>query len=674
MLQKGLTTDQANNNRASFGSNAPHISNSAGWKIVLEVVKEPMVILLLVACFFYFFLQQFQEGFIMAGAIILVAGISVYQQVRSENAVKALNKLTQERTTVLRDGIVTQIPSDELVFDDIIQVTEGQHVSADSEILELNDLAVDESILTGESFAVEKNAPGQLLFSGTTITSGMAWSRVTAVGSATKIGKLGKSMEAISKEKTPLQIQTGNFVKRMALFGLIAFLFVWLYNYIGSGDILDGLLHGLTMAMSVLPEEIPVALSTFMALGAYRMIKNNILAKQPQTVEALGAATVICVDKTGTITENKMQVAELFELHSNRINSEPAKSTSKESLEILRIAMLASESDPFDPMEVAIHECYNAAFPAKPVYSMIKEYPLAGIHPKMTHVYLDENNNRIISCKGAPEGIIRQSNLSPEQKKLIDQRLQEMAKKGHRVLAVGVGITDVNDLPESQDAFSFEFLGLLSLNDPPKKNISEVIQNFYESGIDVKMITGDYPETAMSIASQIKLRNSDHCVTGSEIAAMNESQLEQALKSASVFARVMPETKLRIITALKASGEVVAMTGDGVNDGPALKAAHIGIAMGKRGSEVARKAASLVLTNDDLSSMVTAVAYGRNIYTNLKKAIQYIISIHIPLISIVTLPLLLGWKFPNIFMSFSSSSSWDLPAVLFMRTNPWKKT
>jgi P-type Ca2+ transporter type 2C len=584
----------------------------------------------------------------MAFAILLVSGIAIYQKFRSESAIKALNRLTQQLVTVVRNGEVQKIPSEEIVYGDRMQIAEGDQVSADGEITEFNDFFIDESILTGESLPVEKKL-GEVIYSGSTVTTGSAWVTIVAVGVQTKLGLMGKAMDETEKEKTPLQKQVDAFVKKMALFGIVAFAAVWIYNYIESGNALQGLMHGLTLAMAVLPEEIPVALATFMALGAYRMIKNNVLAKHPQTVEALGAATVICVDKTGTITENKMQVAGIFDFENNTLIVDNEALNSENSRELLLIAMLASEEDPFDPMEKAIHNKYKNVFPTEIHFNKTFEYPLSGSHPMMTHVYEPENGERIIACKGAPEGIIELSDLNTSQKEIIYSQLKSLALQGNRVLAVGKGIYDANTLPVSQHEFKFNFLGLIALSDPPRENMTEVIQKFYESGVEVKMITGDFPETAMSIASKINLRNSSHCITGKEIDAMTNEELKIAAASNTVFARVMPEVKLRIIDALKQNGEVVAMTGDGVNDGPALKAAHIGIAMGKRGSEVARKAASLVLLNDDLSNMVKAIAFGRSIYSNLKKAIRYIISIHIPLISVVTIPLLLGWKFPNIF-------------------------
>ncbi len=641
----GLSSTQVETSRSLHGSNRLSAKANQNLKIIRDVVTEPMILLLVATCTFYFILGNVSEGIIMLGAIILVSGISVFQQIRSEKAVNALHKLTSQRTLVKRDGVDQKLPSEELVVGDLIYLSEGQQVSADAIIVSATDLSVDESILTGESVPVVKNNAGEPLFSGTSLVGGMAWATVTAVGNQTKMGGMGILMDSITKEKTPLQKQVDHFVKQMAVAGILAFVVVCVVNYLKSHIIIAALLNGLTMAMAILPEEIPVALSTFMALGAYRMLKKQVLVKHPQTIEALGAATVICVDKTGTITENKMQVAEIFVWKNRQL----VKPESEIANEVIKVAMLASEAEPFDPMEKAIHASWNLRNNETASFQVIKEYPLGGIHPMMTHVYQESNGSRIIATKGAPEGILQKSNLKASEMETIQKSLKEMAARGHRVLAIGVGIYESESLPENQDAFTFEFLGLLALNDPPKANIPEIIAGFYEAGIAVKMITGDYPDTAAAIGRKIGLQNSDEVLTGNAIDKLTDEELTLRLKTVSVFARVIPENKLRIIQLLKASGEIVAMTGDGVNDGPALKAAHIGVSMGKRGSELARSASSLVLINDDLSGMLAAVASGRTIYKNLKNAIRYIITIHLPLISIVTLPLLLGWRFPELF-------------------------
>jgi len=380
-----------------------------------------------------------------------------------------------------------------------------------------------------------------------------------------------------------------------------------------------------------------------MALGAYRMMRINVLVKQPQTVEALGAASVICLDKTGTITENRMKVKELYDA-SARATVDPAAHTFI-SNKLLLFARLASEPIPFDPMEKAIVQAFDSTGLSIDGYKMTSEYPLSGHPPLMTHVYINAEGKRVIACKGAPEGIIRNSLLNDAERKKLKLVQEDMAAQGSRVLAIAT--TDYNDetLPESQEAFQWNVLGLVALSDPPKQNIPEVIKSFYDAGIEVKMITGDYPQTASGIAKQIGLKNPDKFITGEFLTTLTDEELASKVYDINIFARVQPEAKLRIVNALKANGEVVAMTGDGVNDGPALKAAHIGIAMGEKGSEVARQAASLVLVNEDLATMVSAIALGRKIYSNLKKAIQYIITIHVPILSFVIVPLVLGWKY-----------------------------
>ena len=640
----GLSDEEVIVNRAASGKNIIVQKGKNSWSVIKEVVLDPMFVLLIIACSVYFITGKPHEGIILVFAIAAIAGISIFQGIRTEHAVKALQQLSQPFTTVIRNSTKVSIPSEELVPGDIMIVSEGQQVSADAVILEFNDLSVNESILTGESFPVEKDTTDNQLFSGTTISSGLAHARVTATGNNTKIGKLGITMEQTHKEKTPLQQQVNLFVKRMAIFGFVAFAIVTVINALNADSWMFGLLQGLTLAMAVIPEEIPVALSTFMALGAYRMMHIHVLVKQPQTVEALGAATVICVDKTGTITENKMKVRELFDMSANGI----VEPNSKQAEQLLLIARLASEPIPFDPMEKAICEAFDSTGMSISKYQMISEYPLSGRPPMMTHVYNDENGKRIITCKGAPEGIIKNAILSEEEKKKIIAIQEDMSGKGNRVLAIATSDYSEKELPGEQCSFKWKLLGLIALSDPPKKNISGVIKSFYDAGIVVKMITGDYPQTASGIAKQIGLENPEKFISGDDLKNFDDEKLKKAVYEVNIFARILPEMKLRIINALKSNGEVVSMTGDGVNDGPALKAAHIGIAMGNRGSEVARHAASLVLVDDDLGNMVSAVAIGRKIYSNLKKAIQYIITIHIPILTFVIVPLVLGWKYSNL--------------------------
>lgn len=652
-LQKGLTEEEVISNRIKYGKNT---FDKTGDKNVLHILKdiftEPMMILLAAACSIYFFTGETGDGIIMLAAIIIVAGISIYQETKSESAIKALKKLTQPMANVVRSGSKIQIPYEELVVGDIMIVEEGKSVSADAKIIESNDLSVDESLLTGESFPVEKVPGIDEVYMGTNVASGLGYTEITSVGMNTKIGKLGKTLESIKKEETVLQKQIDIFVKWMALIGFAAFLFVWGFNYFQTGDIVHGLMHGLTLAMAVLPEEIPVAVTTFMALGAYHLLKYNILTKQPQTVEALGSATVICVDKTGTLTENRMQVTEIYNYQENKIiNTSDNKIYDESNKELINYSKLASEPEAFDPMELAIEDLFEVSG-NKDIFKelkMIKEYPLSGKPPMMTHIY--SNGKEVItSCKGAPEGILNVSGLSEGEKQKINSVINNFAEKGLRVLGVSkADFQNKNFLADQRD-YKWNFLGLIAFSDPPKKNINKVIDDFYRSGIEVKMITGDFSVTATSIGRQIGLKNPDDVLTGEEIVHMSDTELQKSVKDINIFARMLPEAKLKIVNALKADGEVVAMTGDGVNDGPALKASNIGIAMGKKGSEIAKQEASLIIIDDDLSNMIKAVALGRKIYSNLKKAIRYIISIHIPIISIVTFPLILGWKYQNIFM------------------------
>ena len=436
----------------------------------------------------------------------------------------------------------------------------------------------------------------------------------------------------------------------MVLAGAVVFVLVWVINYLQSHQLLDSLLKSLTLAMSILPEEIPVAFTTFMALGAWRLMKLGIVVKQMKTVETLGSATVICTDKTGTITENKMSLAKLFLLGSEDIRD--AENTTDDSEKaLLRLAMWASEPIPFDPMEIALHDAYAKTYgeDERPHYKMIHEYPLDGKPPMMTHLFEDKAGHRIIATKGAPEALMKVSKLSAAEKNQIENAIDRLAVDGYRLLAVAEADFAGNDFPATQQEFQFKFKGMVAFYDPPKKNIKAVLKRFYKAGITVKIVTGDNAATTTAIAKQIGFEGYEKSITGEELMQLSDEALKATVLDTQVFTRMFPEAKLKIIEALKAQHEIVAMTGDGVNDGPALKAAHIGIAMGKKGTEIAKQAASLILVNDNFSKMVNAVAMGRKIYTNLKKAIQYIISIHIPIILTVFVPLVLGWVYPNIF-------------------------
>ncbi|MGF7080335.1 cation-translocating P-type ATPase [Mucilaginibacter sp. UYCu711] len=650
---KGLTQEQVLDSRQQFGKNTLQFKKENNpLDAIKSLAKEPMVVLLLVASSIYFISGKTGDGIFLASAIVLVAGISLYQDFRSRKALEKLKDLTQPKCRVIRDGKVIEINSDDLVIGDSLMVEEGIAITADGAIIHSNDFSVNEAILTGESLPIykDKESKERIIYRGTTVNSGLAIAEVTAIGNKTKLGRIGKSLESIPEEKTPLEVQIGSFVKYMVIAGAAVFMVVWGINYFHSRLVLDSLLKALTLAMSILPEEIPVAFTTFMALGAWRLMQMGVVVKQMKTVETLGGATVICTDKTGTITENKMSLAKLFVLASQKISDADAV-LGREERELIRMAMWASEPIPFDPMEVALHMAYAAEFEAddRPLYHIIHEYPIGGKPPMMTHLFENASGQRLISAKGAPEALMAVSNLSEKEKKQVDHAIEELAADGYRLLGVGEAHFTGNNFPVKQHDFNFSFKGIVAFYDPPKKNISKIFEEFYMAGIAVKIITGDNAATTMSIAKQIGFRGYDQSLTGDELMALKDSDLNEKVANTNVFTRMFPEAKLKIITALKSNHQIVAMIGDGVNDGPALKAAHIGIAMGKKGTEIAKEAASLVLRDDDLSKMVDAVAMGRRIYANLKKAIQYIISIHIPIILTVFIPLALGWIYPNIF-------------------------
>lgn len=650
---KGLTQVQIIEARKKYGYNVLNYKKENGFlNAIMGLVKEPMVFLLIVASIVYFINGKIDDGIFLASAILLVATISLYQDSRSRNALEKLKNYTQVSCKVIRDSKIVEIKSEELVMGDCLIVEEGTSISADGVIIHSNDFSVNESILTGESLSVykDKTKEEHTIYKGTTVASGLAIIEITAIGNDTKLGKIGKSLENIAEEKTPLELQISNFVKKMIVAGAIVFVIVWSINFFQSYNVLDSLLKALTLAMSILPEEIPVAFTTFMALGAWRLIKAGIVVKQMKTVETLGSATVICTDKTGTLTENKMSLAKLFTLTTQKITN-PEEDLSTSEKELIELAMWSSEPIAFDPMEVALHQAYKNIISKdeRPYFKMIHEYPLEGKPPMMTHLFENESGKRIIAAKGAPEAMIHVSILSDIEKQQINDAIKTMTNEGYRVLGVGEAVFKENNFPVTQQEFQFTFKGIVAFYDPPKKNIQSVLESFYQAGITVKIITGDNTATTSAIAKQVGFRGYDKSLTGDELMQLKDDELRLRVADTYVFTRMFPEAKLRIITALKANSEIVAMTGDGVNDGPALKAAHIGIAMGKKGTEIAKEAASLILVEDDLSKMVDAIAMGRKIYTNLKKAIQYIISIHIPIILTVFIPLALGWIYPNIF-------------------------
>jgi Ca2+-transporting ATPase len=642
----GLTNNEASELLQLHGKNIFQVSESRrNVKIIWDVIKEPMFLLLVFACLLYFILGENSEGMMMIAAIIFVSAISIYQEVKSSNALKALQELTEPEVKVIRDGIQASISVDLLVPGDLILLEEGNKVPADANVIRQNDLTVNESLVTGESLPVNKDEISNTLYQGTLINSGRCEAIVIATGSRTLLGKIGRSITANTVTATRLQISLNRFVKRFAFFGIAAFLLVFLINYINSKSLVSSLLFGLTLAMSAIPEEIPVAFSSFMALGAYHMSKLGIISRQPLTIENLGAVNIICLDKTGTITENKMTVHSIYDHASSAVIEMPG--IKQKNSEVLYYGLLASEEDPFDAMERAIVEAYKKADGEMPGLKIKTEYPLGGNPPMMTHVY-DVNGSLIVASKGAVERIIKVCGLGGSVAEKILEISRSFAIKGQRVLGIA-GTQHDGPLPPDQENFNWQFKGLISLYDPPRPFVKNVLGQFYDAGINIKLLTGDFPETAMSIAKQTGIHSPGKFYTGNDILSATENELHNMVNEVNIFARMFPEAKMKVIHSLMHQGNIVAMTGDGVNDGPALKAANIGIAMGKRGTEVARQSAGLIITDDDLRKVAEAIRQGRKIFINIKKAIRYIISIHIPIILTASVPLLLGWKYPNIF-------------------------
>lgn len=649
----GLSSEELKVSRSKYGYNqATELKKSAWYTLLIDILKEPMLLLLIAVTIIYVLVGNYSEAVFMLGAIIAVSGISFYQDNRSKKALEALEKLNEPLSMVIRNSEVMEIPTHEIAVGDLCLTEEGKMINADGEIVYSFDFSVNEASLTGESYSVFKSldTADRKVYGGTLVVSGLAVFKVESIGNQTKLGKIGQSIHEIEEEVSPLHTQINKFVKGMAFVGIVVFLMVWGYSYWQSGSIIESLLAGLTLAMSILPEEIPVAFTTFMALGAWKLMQEGIIIKRSSVVETLGSTTVICTDKTGTITENSMKLKALYDYKSDTVFDEAKFSTSELS-ELIQYAMWSSEPVPFDPMEITIHQIYQQtqSDDQRSNFQMIHEYPLEGKPPMMTHLFEDDKGNRIIAAKGAPEALLEVANLSDSEKQKLRQYIQDFGKQGYRVLGVGKSSFTGNDFPEKQQAFRFEFLGFTVFYDPPKQGIQEVFKQIEQAGIKVKVITGDNADTTSAIAKQAGIQNHAPALNGAEILEYSEAELMQLARKTTLFTRMFPEAKLATVNALKKDGEVVAMLGDGVNDAPALKAAHIGVAMGNKGTEIAKAAAQMVITNDDLGKLIIGIAAGRRIYTNIKKAIQYIISIHIPIILTVSLPLFLGWIYPNIF-------------------------
>jgi Ca2+-transporting ATPase len=519
---------------------------------------------------------------------------------------------------------------------DILIVREGDRIPADGRVLEAVNLVVDESILTGESVAVEKIAGSAnergMAFSGSLVVQGSGFLEVTATGTHSQFGKIGTSLNQVEPEATRLQVELKVLVRRLAIAGVAISVLVFVAFYLTRRDWVAALLTSLSSSMAILPEEFPVVLTVFLALGAWRMSKKNVLTRRPVAIETLGAATVLCTDKTGTLTQNKMRVMAAYQ--KSGVLERDDSVWDIETHDLLTTAAQATARDTIEPMERAILEA-RTSHTGNARFELIKEYPLSPDLLMMTRV-IQHNHELTVAAKGAPEAILHVCRLDTSEADAIKQQVHELAARGLRVIAVAKAAA-VEPLPARQESFAFSFEGLLALQDPIRPEVPAAIAECRQAGVRVVMITGDFPATANSIAQQIGLAEGA-LLTGPDVAAMSDTELQVAVRNTVIFSRVKPDQKLRIVQALKANGEVVAMTGDGVNDSPALKAAHIGIAMGNKGTDVAREASSLVLLDDHFASIVNAIRLGRRIYDNLQKAMSYIMAIHIPIIGLTLLP------------------------------------
>jgi Ca2+-transporting ATPase len=661
MLQ-GLSEQETRERLAIDGYNElPTAKKRTFFHILLEVLREPMFLMLIACGLLYLFLGDQEEAIMLMGFVVVIIGITFYQEQKTERALDALRDLSSPRALVIRDGRQQRIAGREVVRDDIVLIAEGDRVPADAVLLTGSNVSVDESLLTGESVPVRKKTwdgrlemgrPGgddqPFVYSGTLIVKGQGVTQVRSTGLRTEIGKIGKALQILQPEDTNLQQQTSKIVRNFAMIGLAMCILVVVIFGLTRGDWLNGLLAGITLAMATLPEEFPVVLTIFLALGAWRISQHRVLTRRVAAVEMLGAATVLCTDKTGTLTQNRMTVTHLMAGGELLTVDMKQRSLPDAFHELVEFGILATPVDPFDPMEKALKEVGGRTLVntehLHAEWNLVREYPLSEKLLAMSHVWRSTSRHAfVIAAKGAPEAIADLCHFNDPQMDALRGQINGMADQGLRVLGVARADFTSVDLPMEQHDFEFKFLGLLGLADPIRPEVPGAVKECYDAGIRVIMITGDYPGTARNIAGQIGLKPLDEMITGAELDAMSDDELRQRIQTVCIFARAVPEQKLRIVHALKANGEVVAMTGDGVNDAPALKAAHIGIAMGGRGTDVARESAALVLVDDNFASIVAAVRMGRRIFDNLKKAMAFIFSVHIPIAGMSLIPVVLNW-------------------------------
>lgn len=661
-ILSGLNSAEAESRLRSEGYNElPASRRRTLPALVASVLREPMFIMLIACGLVYLLLGSIEDAMMLLGSMLLMIAIAIIQEGRAERALDALRDLSSPRALVIRDGVQLRIPGREVARGDIILVSEGDRVPADALLLTCSGLTTDESLLTGESLPVRKSCssgdpppavPGgdglPYIFSGSLVVGGRGIAEVSATGASSEIGRIGKTLGTLRAEPSILQRQVGRMIRIVGLLsGLLCIVVALSYGLL-RGNWLNGLLAGLTMAMATIPEEFPMVLMLFLALGAWRLSRYRVLTRRMPAIETLGAASVLCVDKTGTITENRMSVRRIYADGIMHEVGRTADNLPQAVREVVEYAILASPPDPFDPMERAMLELGELALGGtghlRHKLILEKEYPLSEGMLAISHAWRStDGEGYVIAAKGAPETIADLCHFDAARMEMLQGAIDSIAADGMRLIGVARAAFGAGTLPEERHDYDFSFVGLLGLEDPVRPGVPEALEECRTAGVRVIMITGDYPATARRIGEQIGLGGLEQTATGAQLEAMGRGELQEAIGRCSIFARMRPGQKLGIVEALKATGSVVAMTGDGVNDAPALKAAHIGIAMGGRGSDVAREAAAIVLVDDHFGSIVRGIRMGRRIYDNIRKAVLFILAVHIPIAGISLLPVLLGW-------------------------------
>ncbi len=652
----GLTAEEAARRLAADGPNElPTAKRRNVLQEAWTVIRQPMLLLLLVAGAVNFALAEPLDGAMLMAFVLVVIGISIYQEHKTENALAALRDLSSPRALVMRDGQQVRIAGRDVVRGDVMLLAEGDRVPADAVLAECASFSVDESALTGESVPVRKVAgeagaamgrPGgdatPWVFSGTLVVKGHGIAIARETGAGTELGKIGAALRAIEPERTRLQREIDRLVKVLAAVGVLAAAVVVVVCGLTRGNWLGGVLAGIATAMALLPEEFPVVLTVFLALGAWRMSRKNVLTRRPPVIETLGSATALCVDKTGTLTMNRMTVRQL--IVDGQVHDLDEQPLPEQFHAIAEFAALASPIDPFDPMDKAFRDLEVKSLAGTPHshgdWELVREYPLSETLLAICHVWRSPEGGRyLVAAKGAPEAIGDLCHFTPDRVEQLTHQVEQATADGQRVLGVAYATFDAGaELPTQQHDFEFQYLGLTGLHDPVRPGVAEAVAECRRASVRTIMITGDYPGTAMAIAREIGLDHEAGCITGRELAEMSEDELAERIRTVCVFARMVPEQKLQLVRALQSNGEVVGMTGDGVNDAPALRAADIGIAMGARGTDVARESAALVITDDDFSSIVSGVRQGRGIFDNLRKAMSYVIAVHLPIVGMSLIP------------------------------------